>query len=153
MNFIDIIKLKWTDIKDNRIYYVRSKTKGTFSIEILEPVQTILDYYKTTNGKSQYVFPILLKSDLTPIQILNRKKKVLQQYNSGLKEIAKLIGINKNLTSYVARHSFATALKNKGSSIEKISELMGHSDIKVTMSYLKDFDQDTLDIENRKLLE
>lgn len=153
MNFIDIMKLKWTDIQDGRIYYVRSKTKASFSIEINPTMQEIIDLYKAQGRNSQYVFPILLKDDLTPVQIANRKHKVLSRYNSKLKEIGKLAGIEKSVTSYVARHSFATILKYLGTSVSKISEMMGHSDVQITMTYLKDFENEDLDQEINKLIE
>jgi integrase len=153
INFVDMMKLKWTDIRNGRIYYVRSKTKGSFDMEIMDKTQEILEYYKKQNRPTKYVFPILLSDNLTPIQIEYRKKKVLQTYNSRLKEIAKLVDVDKRLTSYVARHSFATILKQKGTSTDKISELMGHADVQVTMTYLKEFDNETLDNENRKLLD
>ncbi len=153
MNFVDMMKLKWSDIQNNRIVYIRSKTKGNFNIEVNSEIQKILNFYKLQNRDSKYVFPILLKDDLTPIQIANRKHKVLSRYNSKLKEIGKLANIDKKLTSYVARHSFATILKYLGTSVDKISEMMGHSDVQITMTYLKEFDNETLDQENRKLLD
>lgn len=153
INFVDMTKLKWSDIQEGRIHYVRSKTKGQFNIQIMEPAQAILDFYKKQNRPSDYVFPILLKDDLTPVQIAYRKKKVLQRCNSRLKEIAALAGVKTNLTSYVARHTFATTLKRKGASTDAISELMGHSNVQVTMTYLKEFDNDVLDKENQKLLD
>ncbi len=153
MNFADMAKLKWSDITNGRIYYKRSKTKHSFNIEINEKIQEILDYYKSQNRPSEYVFPILLKDDLTPKQIAYRKHKVLSQFNKKLKEIASLAGVEKNITSYVARHSFATILKNLGTSVEKISEMMGHGNVQITMSYLKEFENDDLDKENRKLLD
>lgn len=151
MNFADMAKLKWTDISNNRIYYKRSKTKHSFNLEITENIQDILDYFKKHKRNSGYVFPILFKDDLTPKQIANRKHKVLSRFNRDLKQLASLANIDKNLTSYVARHSFATILKNLGSSVEVISEMMGHSDVKITMNYLKDFENDILDNEMRKL--
>ncbi|NGF75788.1 site-specific integrase [Fluviicola sp. SGL-29] len=152
INFVDILKLKWSNIQDGRIYYTRSKTKGQFSIEITEKVQEILDYYKAQNRLTEYVFPILLRNDLTPKQIENRRHKVLSRFNRKLQEIAKIAGVEKRITSYVARHSFATILKQMGTSTDVISELMGHSDVQVTISYLKEFDNEVLDNENRKLL-
>lgn len=152
MNFVDIMKLKWSDIQDGRIYYTRSKTKGQFSIQITENVKEILSFYRCQNRKTDYVFPILLKDDLTPQQILNRKHKVLSRVNQKLKQIAKIAGVEKNITTYTFRHSFATILKQIGTSTDVISELMGHSDVQTTMTYLKEFDTDLLDQENRKLL-
>lgn len=152
INFVDMMQLKWSDIQDGRIYYTRSKTKGQFSIKITENVQKMLDYYQSQNRPTNYVLPILLRDGLTPLQIANRRHKVLGRFNRNLKEIAKIVGIDKNLTSYVARHSFATIHKQLGTSTDVISELMGHSDVLTTMTYLKEFDNEVLDNENRKLL-
>ena len=153
MNFKDMMTLKFSDIQNNRIHYTRSKTKGKFNIEILENAHKIITYYKEQNRPTHYVFPILLHEDLTPKQIDYRKQRVLRAYNSRLKEIAKLVGIDAKLTSYVARHSFATILKMKGTPIEKISEMMGHADVSVTMNYLKEFSNEDLDMENRKFID
>ncbi|MFK7000738.1 MULTISPECIES: site-specific integrase [Flavobacterium] len=153
MNFKDMMTLKWSDIQNNRIYYVRSKTKGKLNFEIIEPVQKILDFYKAQNRDTKFVFPILLSEDMSPNQIANRHHKVLRRYNSKLKKIGLIAGIDKLPTSYVARHSFATILKMSGTPIEKISEMMGHSDVSITISYLKEFSNEDLDEENRKFMD
>lgn len=153
MNFQDMMLLKWNDIRNGRIYYTRSKTKKKINLEVIEPVQEILNYYKAQKRPTQYVFPILTKEKMTPQQIMNRKVKVLKIYNESLKEIAKKVNVDKNITSYVGRHSFATILKMIGTPIEKISEMMGHSDVSITIAYLKEFSDEDLDRENRKLLE
>lgn len=144
MNFVDMMKLKKTDIKNNRIIYTRSKTKGNFSVELNDKANEIINYYKD-KVKSDYVFPILLHNEMTPLQIANRKHKVLARFNYKLKEISKIAKIETHLTSYVARHSFATIMKNKGVSTDIISELMGHSNVQITMTYLKEFDNNILD--------
>lgn len=144
MNFVDMMKLKKTDIKNNRIFYTRSKTKGNFSVELNDKANEIINYFKN-KVKSDYVFPILLHNEMTPLQVANRKHKVLARFNYKLKEISKIAEIETHLTSYVARHSFATIMKNKGVSTDIISELMGHSNVQVTMTYLKEFDNNILD--------
>ena len=153
MNFYDMLLLRWSNIRNGRLYYVRSKTKGKFNIEIIPPAQEILDYFKAQNRPSSYVFPILLKDDLSPQQIFNRRYKTSAEYNRKLKAIAKLAGVEANLSSYVSRHSWATILKMKGTPIEKICEMMGHSDPSVTIAYLKEFSNEDLDIENRKFMD
>uniref|UniRef100_UPI0040478B0B tyrosine-type recombinase/integrase n=1 Tax=Mariniflexile sp. TaxID=1979402 RepID=UPI0040478B0B len=75
----------------------------------------------------------------------NRKHKTLQRYNKELKEIAEICGIDKTLTSYVARHSFANCLKQKGVATDIISESMGHKNLSITQTYLKEFDNSVLD--------
>ncbi|UOV42434.1 site-specific integrase, partial [Flavobacterium psychrophilum] len=75
INFVDLMKLKKENIQGENIEYIRSKTKGRFIIKIMLPVQEVLDYYASKNSLTDYIFPILLKNDLTPIQIENRKHK------------------------------------------------------------------------------
>ncbi|MCK0158838.1 site-specific integrase [Cellulophaga sp. F20128] len=145
MNFADMMKLEWKEIDNDKIYYTRSKTKGNFKIKVLAPVQEILNHYKEFSIGTKYVFPILLKDNLTPSQLENRKHKTLQRYNKELKEIAKICGIDKPLTSYVARHSFANCLKQKGVATDIISESMGHKNLTVTQTYLKELDNAVLD--------
>jgi integrase len=153
MNFFDIMKLRWSNIQNGRIVYTRSKTKGNFSVKILEPVRIILDEYKNQNITTDYVFPILLKEGLTPIQIENRKAKKLKQFNNDLKKIAEIQGIESKVTSYVARHSYATNLKESGVSTDMISQSMGHQNVGITTAYLKDFDNNIIDDANEKLLQ
>lgn len=153
INYFDIMQLKWSNISENRISYIRSKTKGRFSIEILPPVQEILSFYKNTFLDTGYVFPILLSENMTATQIQNRKHKKLKKFNSDLKKIAKIVGIDKPLSSYVARHSYATNLKQLGVSTDRISQSMGHKNLAITTAYLKDFEDDVIDRENEKLLQ
>ncbi len=146
MNFIDMLLLKWKDISTNSIVYIRNKTKERFVIKRSKIINKILKYYQDNNNlDTEYVFPLLLKDNLTERQIQNRKHKTLSKFNKDLKEIAKLCDIEKTLTSYVARHSFATNLKHKGVSTDIISEALGHKNLAITQTYLKDFENKTID--------
>ncbi|WP_136468879.1 tyrosine-type recombinase/integrase [Flagellimonas onchidii] len=66
-------------------------------------------------------------------------------YNKQLKELARLCNIKKNISSYVARHSFANCLKQKGVATDIISESMGHKNLAITQAYLKELDTTVLD--------
>lgn len=145
MNFKDMVELEWSNIHSGCIHYIRSKTKGNFRIKILPPVQEMLDYYQLYGYGNKYVFPLLYREDYTPTQVANRKHKVLGVYNKQLKELAELCGIKKNISSYVARHSFANCLKQKGVATDIISESMGHQNLAVTQAYLKDLDSAVLE--------
>jgi integrase len=151
INFTDLCLLKWSDIRGNHITYIRSKTKGKFSIEILPKVQEILDYFKEKFPDSKYIFPIILQENPTPIYLENRIKKTLQKFNRELKKIASIAGIETNITSYVIRHSYATLMKFSGISPQIISESMGHSNVEITNAYLKEFESEVIDEANRKL--
>lgn len=153
MNFIDLMKLKWANVQGDNIFYTRSKTNRQFVIKILKPVSKVLDYYKRMQNQSRYVFPLILNDNITPTQLENRKLKALKKFNKDLKELAKIAGIESNITSYVIRHSYATNMKFLGVSSDIISQSMGHSNVEITQSYLKEFENDILDNENEKLLE
>lgn len=151
MNFYDMMKLKWLNIENGYIVYTRSKTKSNFKIKILPPVQEIINEmkgYKTTS----YIFPLILNDNFTPEQLENRKLKALKKFNKDLKLIANIVGINKKVTSYVARHSFATNLREAGESTDVISQSMGHQNVGITVAYLKDFDDNIIDNAHEKLL-
>ncbi|QOR73714.1 site-specific integrase [Cruoricaptor ignavus] len=146
MNFYDMMMLTWSNIENEKIIYKRRKTKTNFSIKITPPVRKILDFYKENNkNNTSYIFPILLSDNLTPMQIEYRKDKVLKKFNKDLKKIAELCGIDAKITSYVARHSFATNLKQKGISTDIISEAMGHQNVSITQVYLKDLESSVID--------
>ena len=79
------------------------------------------------------------------MQIENRKHKILSQYNKALKILARKAGITKNVTSYVARHSFAMCLREKGISIDVIGETLGHQSVLTTKAYVREFGVEVLD--------
>jgi integrase len=146
MNFADMMRLRWSDISEDRIYYTRSKTRSNFIIKILPPVEQILDYYKKENRGLPYVFPLIVNQNYTPSQLENRKHKTIQRYNKELKEIGRLCGIvGKPMSSYVARHSYANCLKQKGVPTDVISESMGHKTLAITQSYLMELDSSHID--------
>jgi site-specific recombinase XerD len=76
----------------------------------------------------------------------------LVRVNLKLKEIAKRAEVDVPLTTYVARHSFATVLKQQGVPISQISEMMGHDSETTTRIYLKAFEDEVLDSASRALL-
>jgi len=80
---------------------------------------------------------------MSPAQQLQEKKQFLQVINKHMKRIGVKLGIDIKLTTYVARHTFATVLKRSGAPIEFISESLGHSDLKTTENYLDSFEDST----------
>ena len=93
-----------------------------------------------------FIFNILQTNTPTKVYLKNKAQKYLTVYiNKYLKNIMKALKINKNITYYCARHSFATALKFENVSIEIIREALGHKDINSTMSYLNSLPDSKLD--------
>lgn len=158
MNLKDIAALRWTDISDGRIYFIRSKTINTTarpkiqSIKIDETLQKIIDdlrYYKTS--ETDYLFPILNKG-ASDEEHYRRKNDFIGTINKNIRRIATKLKIEKDFTFYSARHSWATVLKRGGISVEVISEGMSHSSVRVTEGYLDSFGDDALDKANELLL-
>lgn len=138
-----------------RLSYVRQKTGGKFDLKLLAPAAAIVATFRpfTCIGPDSYVFPILdATKHLTLNQIRNRLHKILGQVNHDLKILAPLAGISTPLTTYVARHSFATSLKRSGVAIAIISDIMDHASEQTTRDYLDSFASDTLDAAFEQLL-
>ena len=92
------------------------------------------------------MFPILdVRVHKTAQQKQNRIHKLLGRTDKNLKVIAARCGIRLNLTTYAARHSFATVLKNSGVNVALISEVLGHSDLATTQIYLDSFENQQID--------
>ena len=150
MNFIDIAFLKLSNIKDSRIQYSRAKTGKAYSIKISEPTQKILSSYTAGKEESDFVFDVI-KGESQEEQLLSFQN-ARRAYTKWLKKIAKLSGIESNLTSYVARHSWATIAKDLNVPVSVISEGLGHEDIKTTQIYLDSFDDDVIDKANELII-
>jgi len=151
-NLVDMAHLKWSNIENGRLMYIRAKTGKHYNIKLLPPAQIIIDYFKQI-ATSEYIFPILHPTKhSTATQIDNRITKISKEVNKGLKKIALLCEIEGILTFYVARHSWATMLKRNGISTSIISEAMKHDTERTTQVYLDSFNNDILDLANESLL-
>lgn len=148
-----VANLTIENIIDGKLSYTRQKTHGDINVTICEQAMEIIEKYAYHQKKATYLFPILdANIHKTPQQKANRIHKVGAQVNRELKQLANELGINVNLTTYVARHSFATILKHSGVDIGLISELMGHADIATTKIYLDSFDEKQVDAAMSNLL-
>lgn len=145
INFIDLIKLKKTDLYKETITYKRSKTEVIVNFKINDFWKDKLAQYISPTD-SLYLFNIIQNNQSSEIYLNNKKEKYLKTYiNTPLKRIITDLGIKKKITYYCARHSFATILKFNNISIDIIKEALGHKDIKSTMSYLNTLPSNTLD--------
>lgn len=86
------------------------------------------------------------------MQKFNRVRKVIEYINRELHTIAKELNLNGDVTTYVARHTFATVLRKSGVDIGIISQSLGHQDIQTTQIYLDSFDNAQVDKAMKNLL-
>lgn len=146
-SFTDLAYLKPSNIKAGRLVYKRRKTGKAYDIKLTSTAIAILKSYPSVN--SNYLLPILpetIKEDGV------RAKNVILQWikttNKYLKRISGKLDISE-ITTYVARHTWATLAKRMGYSNELIAEAMGHQyGNRTTAIYLDDFEQDVIDTLN-----
>ena len=151
INFTDIANLTNANIIDGRLQYIRQKTHKKIKIGISDEAMKIIEKYAPES--KGYLFPILDKKiHKTPMQKQNRIHKILAKVNKNLKLLAAQFGVEGNVTTYVARHSFASVLKKSGVSIALICEALGHSDLATTQIYLDNFDNEQVDEAMKNLL-
>lgn len=150
INFVDMAYLTERNVIDNRLIYHRRKTGKLINLPMQQRAYMVLKEYKKSN--EAYLFPILSSRHKTEQQRLNRLHKVITKVNKALKSIGEELHIPIKLTTYVARHSYATVLKRAGVSTSIISESLGHSSEKVTQIYLDGFENSQIDkaMENLK---
>ena len=122
----------------------RHKTGQELSIKLEICLKTIIDRY-SHNSNGTFLFPVLSEST-------QNYDSALRLHNIHLKKISGFMGLPKPLTSYVARHSWATLAKKKGISTQIISESMGHNSEKTTRIYLSSLDRSVIDDANAKLI-
>jgi len=146
-SFIDLAFLKVEDIKSGRIEYKRKKTGRLHSIKITPPLLEILNRYTKEKSADDFILNIIQKEQVFKKQYAAARDE-MRRYNKALKGLATLAGIEDTITSYTARHTFATTAKFKGVPVAAISDALGHSDVKTTQIYLDQFDNDTMDAYN-----
>jgi integrase len=133
INFVDMAYLTRENIVDEQITYKRKKTGVKVTIPLTTETSQIINRYDKGQG---YIFPIFdPQRHKTPQQQENRRHKVLAQVNQKMREVGKIAGLKENLTSYVARHTFATTLFKSATNLGLISQTMGHKNLKTTQIY------------------
>jgi site-specific recombinase XerD len=154
INLTDILHLKHKDIAENRVTFYRQKTGKLISFQ-LQPMATeiIERYRKQSFNHEDYIFPILKRNvHLTATQQYSRVQRVNKLVNKYLKQMGEHLEFSLPLTTYVARHTFATVLKRSGVNIAIISESLGHSDLATTQIYLDSFENSQIDEAMKNLL-
>ncbi|WP_295179713.1 tyrosine-type recombinase/integrase [uncultured Christiangramia sp.] len=136
----DVVALKWTDIKDGRLYYVMNKNEKPLSFKVPEKAITIFNLYlmdKTENNG--YIFPFLKDANQNdPKSVFLKMRNATKVLNKFLKRIAKECEIDKNLSNHIARHTFGNIAGDKIHPL-MLQKLYRHSDLKTTLNYQANF--------------
>lgn len=123
LGFLEMVNLKTTDIIkgfDGELWIdiKRNKTQKSYKVPLLQQAKKIIELYH--NDEDDFVFPRLSNA----------------KFNAYLKEVAEIVGIDKNLTHHIGRKTFATTvLLYNDVPMEIVSELLGHSKISTTQEH------------------
>jgi site-specific recombinase XerD len=132
--FVDLMRFEksWVRLGENGKYWIHTERKKVAGSECKIP---------------------LFKSALSILDDLNWKIEQIHNgnYNAYLKEIAVIVGIDKNLTTHVARKTFGNMLLDKNVSLEVVSSMYGHSSTKTTLSYYVDISEKRISDETSHL--
>ena len=143
MSFVDMAHLKLSNIVDGRIKYSRKKTDEPYNIKIHHQLKPFLTFFTKGKEKSDYLLNII-KSDI-PTDSYNQIVWARKRFNDNLKKLAELAGIEENITSYAARHSFASGANEMGIPLTAISQMLGHKRISTTQAYLANLRKSKMD--------
>lgn len=139
MRLADVLKLKWSDFQDGRLHYAMSKNTKTGSLKISDKAQAILAQYKNDPKKHDLVFPELKELDvLSPYEVQRKIAFAGKNTESLLKRIAKNIGVDKNISMHIARHTFAQIASDK-IPVQILQKLYRHTNITTTIGYQSNF--------------
>lgn len=150
MPFIDLAHLRKSDLRNRRITYRRHKTGKLMVVDVPPDAMRLLQKYRDKTD-SEYLFP-LLHGGLFMEEHHHRYQETLRHFNRELARLMKQLLPGVSVSSYTARHTWATLAYHSGVPVGLISQSLGHSSIRVTMTYLKPFDAEVIDRINRQVI-
>lgn len=145
MPFVDLAHLRTEQIEGNHIVYSRQKTDHAVVVRI-EPVMADIINRWHEDG-SRYLFPILHYKG----RQYDYRKRLLN-YNTSLHRLREMASIKSQLSSYCARHSWATLAFEQKGDLSVISKGLGHTDTRVTRIYIRDRAEQRLFTLNKKVI-
>lgn len=150
MPFIDLAHLRKQNLQGRRIVYRRHKTGKLMMVDVPPDAFRLLQKYRN-RAESEYLFPIL--NETSPgKERYHLYQDTLRRFNRELARLMKKLLPGVSVSSYTARHTWATLAYHSGTPLGLISQSLGHSSIRVTMSYLKPFDAEVIDKVNRQVI-
>lgn len=155
INLADFVRLRYRDIVNGEICFVRQKTARTtrtrkeIRVVVTDRMLAIIDRWGNPPAPDRFIFPVLDGAEDAMRQKL-KTQYLTRAINKRMATIGEALGIG-NISTYTARHSFATVLKRAGANIAYISESLGHNDLKTTENYLASFEREER-VKNAELL-
>ena len=141
MRVSDVLRLKWSDISNDRLSYQMGKNSKTGTLKINDKAFCILNHYRRSNEKIDgFIFPELqkIKNKQDTFEVQKRISYSVKTINKHLFKLGKLINLDKKLTMHIARHTFGN-ISGDRISIQMLQKLYRHSSITTTIGYQANF--------------
>lgn len=140
MRASDVLRLKWSDFQNERLYYSMGKNAKGGSLKVPDKAAKILAQYQRLKNAHDLVFPDLQGlPDMSNVYSLQKRiAGVIQDLNASLKDIAASLAISKKLTMHIARHTFGNISGDK-IPIQMLQKLYRHTSITTTIGYQANF--------------
>ena len=152
MPFVDLAYLRKSDLHGNVITYRRRKTGRPLSVTLTNEAMRIVRMYMNQDVHSPYLFSFLRSPEGT-MEAYREYQLALRSFNRQLLILGEFLGIPNRLSSYTARHTWATTAYYCEVHPGIISQAMGHSSITVTETYLKPFQNKKIDEANKLIID
>ena len=146
MSFVDMAYLRKSDLQNGILTYRRRKTRQELTIKWEKCMAEIVAKYP--DNHTDYMLPIIKEKENERKQYDN----ALHLANYRLKELSTMLKLQRPLTMYVARHSWASAAKAKKVPLSVISEGMGHDSEATRQIYLASLETSVVDKANKMIL-
>lgn len=146
-NIGDILRFKNSNIENGEVTFIRKKTQKTnieIKFKLTDKAKALFNKYgRISDTEPDSLILPYLANATSEVNIENRIRRVNRNINAGLKSISNALGLRK-ITTYTARHTFATILMINDKTAEQIQRFMGHSSSKTTETYLHDLSNSIL---------
>lgn len=149
ISFVDLAYLKKDDIRNRQLRYSRKKTGQELTVGWEPVMQDIVDSYAHLTKDSPYLLPIITEENGTERRQYERMEHKVNYY---LKKIGTMVGLQAPLTTYTGRHTWASTMRDMGTSLSVISKGLGHESLKTTQIYLSSIDMEGVVKANRKMI-
>ena len=152
MPFIDLAHLRKRDLQGRYLVYLRHKTRRPMRVELCPEALRLLRKYGKENPDSPYLLPILDADTSGGWGLYKDYQDALRLFNRDLARAMEFLLPGVRVSSYTARHTWATLAYHMGLPLGVISQSLGHASIRVTETYLKPFENERLDKANKQLI-
>ena len=146
MSFIDMAYLKKSDLQNGILTYRRRKTGQQLTIKWEKCMEDIVSKYP--KNQTDYLLPIIKET----VNERRQYDNALHLVNYHLKDLSSMLKLQRPVTMYVARHSWASAAKARNIPLSVISEGMGHDSETTTQIYLASLETSVVDKANKMIL-